>query len=91
VFTIVNIACLVLKRSHHVRHEHFHAPVVIPVLGAVTCAFLVGPWTDRDPVQYTIAGWLLGLGVVLWVVTWLINRGGRAKKTGFRDIDQISR
>jgi len=91
VFAIVNVACLVLKRSHHVRHEHFHAPVVIPVLGAVTCAFLVGPWTDRDPVQYTIAGWLLGLGVVLWVVTWLINRGGRAKKTGFRDVDQISR
>ncbi|HSE09720.1 MAG TPA: APC family permease [Nocardioidaceae bacterium] len=90
VFTIVNIACLVLKRTHHVEHEHFHAPVVLPVLGALTCAFLVGPWTDRDPVQYTIAAWLLGLGVVLWVLTWLWNRGARGKKTGFREVDQLS-
>jgi len=91
VFAIVNIACLVLKRSHHVKHEHFHAPVVIPVLGAITCAFLVGPWTDRNPAEYTIAGWLLGLGVVLWVLTWLVNRGARGKKTGFRQVDDISR
>jgi APA family basic amino acid/polyamine antiporter len=89
VFTIVNIACLVLKKTHHVRHEHFRAPVVLPVLGALTCAFLVGPWTDRDPVQYKIAGWLIGLGIVLWLLTWLWNRGARAKKTGFRDVDQL--
>ncbi len=91
VFTIVNIACLVLRRTHHVEHEHFKAPVVIPVFGALSCAFLVGPWTDRDPVQYTIAGWLLGLGVVLWVATWLWNRGARAKRTGFRDVDELKR
>ena len=91
VFTIVNIACLVLKRAHHVQHKHFTAPVVLPVLGALTCAFLVGPWTDRDPVQYTIAGWLLGLGVVLWVLTWLWNRGARGKKTGFREVDDLRR
>ena len=39
--------------------------------------------------QYKIAGGLLGIGVVLWAITWLINRGGRAKKTGFRDIDHL--
>jgi amino acid transporter len=91
VFTIVNISCLVLRKAHHVSHEHFRAPVVIPVLGAVTCAFLVGPWTGRDPAQYQIAGLLIGLGVVLSALTWLWNRGVRAKKTGFRDIDDLRR
>ncbi|HEX6249129.1 MAG TPA: APC family permease [Nocardioidaceae bacterium] len=90
VFAIVNVANLVLKRAHHVSHDHFVAPAWVPVVGAVTCAFLVGPWTGRDPVQYQIAGILLGLGVALWVLTWLWNRGARAKKTGFRDVDQIS-
>ena len=33
-----------------------------------------GPWTGRDPVQYTIAAVLIGIGVVLWVVTVMINR-----------------
>jgi hypothetical protein len=40
----------------------------------LSCAFLAGPWTGRDPVQYRIAGVLLGIGVVLWVVTLAINR-----------------
>jgi hypothetical protein len=40
----------------------------------VACAFLAGPWTGRDPVQYTIAGVLIGIGVVLWLVTILVNR-----------------
>jgi len=79
---------LVLRRDP-VEHEHFVAPTVLPVLGAATCAFLVGPWTDRDPQQYTIAGWMLGLGVVLWVLTWAWNRGVRAKKTGFRDPSDV--
>ncbi len=88
VFTIVNIAVLVLRRDD-VGHDHFHAPSVLPVLGAISCAFLVGPWTDRDTVQYKIAAGLLALGVVLWVGTWLWNRSVRAKKTGFRDVDHL--
>ena len=82
VFTLVNIACLVLKRARPVGHEHFTAPVVVPVLGALTCAFMVGPWTDRDPAQYKIAGLLLVLGVVLWVPTWLWNRLARGRRQG---------
>jgi len=89
VFTLVNVSCLVLRRAHHVDHDHFRAPTVIPVLGAVTCAFLVGPWTDRDTVQYQIGGGLLLLGVVLWLLTWLWNRGARGKKTGFRHVDDL--
>jgi APA family basic amino acid/polyamine antiporter len=73
VFTVVNVAVLVLRRDP-VEHKHFKTPTIVAVLGAITCAFLAGPWTGRDPVQYKIAGVLLGIGVVLWVVTVLVNR-----------------
>jgi basic amino acid/polyamine antiporter, APA family len=88
VFTLVNIACLVLRRDH-VEHDHFSAPSWLPVVGALTCAFLVGPWTDRDTDQYKIAGAMIGLGIVLWVITWFWNRAVRAKKTGFRHPDEL--
>ena len=32
---------------------------------------------------------LLAIGVVLWALTWLTNRGIRAKKTGFRDPEAL--
>jgi amino acid transporter len=73
VFTVVNIAVLVLRRDP-VAHSHFRTPTFLPVLGATSCAFLAGPWTGRDPVQYQIAGILLGIGVVLWLVTVLVSR-----------------
>lgn len=73
VFTIVNIAVLILRREK-VEHEHFRTPTFLPVIGAISCAFFAGPWTGRDPVQYKIAGVLIAIGVVLWVVTVLVNR-----------------
>jgi len=73
VFTVVNVAVLVLRKDT-VAHKHFRTPTVVPVLGAVTCGFLVGPWTGRDPQQYVIAAALVGLGVVLWLATMAINR-----------------
>ena len=90
VFTIVNIACLVVRRRSDVT-PRFRAPAIVPVLGAVTSAFLVGPWA-RDPedwIQYRIAAVLLVIGIVLWAITWFTNRGIRAKKTGFRDVDHL--
>jgi basic amino acid/polyamine antiporter, APA family len=83
VFVVVNIAAIVLRRRP-VDRDHFRAPSVFPYLGAVTCAFLVGPWA-QDAVLYQIAGGMIGVGIVLWLLTWLWNRGVRAKKTGFRD------
>ncbi len=29
------------------------------------------------------------IGVVLWALTWLTNRGLRTKKTGFGDIEHL--
>ena len=78
VFTVVNIAVLVLRRDR-VDHKHFRTPTLLPVLGALTCAFLVGPWTGRDSVQYTVAAVLIGIGVLLWLVTVLINRASGQK------------
>jgi APA family basic amino acid/polyamine antiporter len=78
VFTVVNIAVLVLRRDR-VDHKHFRTPTFLPVLGALTCAFLVGPWTGRDSVQYTVAAVLIGIGVLLWLVTVLINRASGQK------------
>ncbi|WP_122817196.1 APC family permease [Nocardioides pantholopis] len=90
VFAVVNVSCLVLRRES-APEQAFRAPTWVPVAGALTCLFLVGPWArDRDDwVQYQIAAGLLVLGIVLWLLTWLTNRGVRAKKTGFRDIDHL--
>jgi hypothetical protein len=62
----------------------------MPVIGALACAFFVGPWTGRDGIQYTIAGWLLGIGVVLWAITWFANRALRSKKTYLRDPEELT-
>jgi amino acid transporter len=73
VFTVVNIAVLVLRKDK-VAHAHFRTPTLVAVLGAASCAFLAAPWTGRDPAQYRIAGVLIAIGVVLWGITVAINR-----------------
>ena len=73
VFTVVNIAVLVL-RSDRVDHEHFHAPTVIPVLGAIACAYLASPFSGRAGADYRIAGVLMVIGVVLWGLTSGVQR-----------------
>jgi basic amino acid/polyamine antiporter, APA family len=73
IFTVVKIAVLVLRKEKSERN-HFRTPTFLPVIGALACAFLAGPWTGRDPVQYKVAGILIGIDVVLWVVTVLVNR-----------------
>jgi APA family basic amino acid/polyamine antiporter len=87
VFTIVNVAVIVLRRTP-VNGEHFRAPTVLPYLGAGSCAFLVGPWA-QDPIEYQIAGVLIGIGIVLWIITWSWNRTVRAKRTRFRHPEDI--
>lgn len=79
VFTIVSITVLVL-RSDRVEHDHFRAPAFLPVPGSLSCAFLVGPWTGRDPAQYAIAGALLGLGVICCGPTRLWMRRAETTK-----------
>lgn len=68
VFTVVNIAVLVL-RSDHVEHAHFRAPTVLPVLGVVTC---VGLLLQQTSAIWARTGLLTVLGLVLWGVNRLI-------------------
>jgi len=87
VFTVVNVACLVLRRDG--RESRFRSPGITPAIAAAATAFLVGPWVDRPAIVYQIAAVLLLIGVGLWAITWATNRGVRAKKTGFRDIEHM--
>ena len=82
VFTVVNVAVLVLRRDR-VDADHFRTPTVLPVVGALACAYLATPWAGRPAEQYEIAGILLAIGVVLWVVTVLLNRRTGARTPSF--------
>ena len=90
VFVVVNIAVLTLRKDR-VGHQHFVTPSALPILGAVTSAFLVGPWarSPEQQQQYEIAGMLLLLGVILWVITWFINRAVYSKRTYMRDPEHL--
>ncbi len=73
VFAIVNFAVLVLRRDR-VEHKHFHAPTALPVLGIVLCLYLASPLSGRAAADYKIAGWLMLIGIGLWIITWLLNK-----------------
>ena len=75
VFTTVNLALLVLRKQP-AGHAHFLAPRWVPWVGAASCAFLAGPWarSAAQMPQYRIAAWLVGIGVLLWALTWAWNR-----------------
>ncbi|MCK2238002.1 MULTISPECIES: APC family permease [unclassified Crossiella] len=80
VFTIVNVACLVLRKEK-AGHKHFRAPTIVPILGAVTCAYLALPFSGRPWDDYKLAGILLGVGLLLWFVNWLFVRRNNGKIT----------
>lgn len=73
VFTIVNIAVLVLRRSP-VDHDHFKAPTIIPIIGALLCGYLASPLSQRAASDYVVAGWLLLVGMGLWVLHFIGTR-----------------
>ncbi|SDR69766.1 Amino acid transporter [Nocardioides scoriae] len=90
VFTIVNVTVLVLRRDP-TPEGHFRAPTVVPVIGALSCAYLLGPWArlEADMIQYQIAGGLLALGVALWAVTVVVNKLTGTDPTQFEDVSQL--
>lgn len=78
VFTIVNVALVVLKRREGNVAGAFNAPMIVPILGAAICAVLIvvramqGDW--RAP---AIAGSL----IALIVVAYFLTGKGRAERT----------
>ncbi len=91
VFAVVNVAALVLRRDT-AREGAFRAPTATPLVAAVACLFLAGPWARlrADWIQYRIAGGMLAVGVALWLVTWVVNRKVRHQDSGFTDVDRLS-
>ncbi|WP_134325344.1 APC family permease [Cumulibacter soli] len=87
VFTIVNIALLVVRRKFGTAGNHFRAPTWIPIVGAITCAFLAGPWARNDDQQqqYVVAGILMLVGFVMWILTYFLTRNSGEKV----DIDKL--
>ncbi|ONI78669.1 amino acid permease [Actinosynnema sp. ALI-1.44] len=73
VFAIVNIALLVLRKTK-VSHPHFRTPTVIPVIAAVLCLYLASPLSGRPARDYGIAGILLGVGVILWLINFIYTK-----------------
>ena len=90
VFAVVNVACMVLRGK---RHDHietfFTSPGPLPCIGAILCLFLVGPWVDRDSIIYEIAGGMMLIGVVLWVITFAINKATGQGDSRFEDVDSL--
>ncbi|CAA9563578.1 MAG: Uncharacterized amino acid permease, GabP family [uncultured Thermomicrobiales bacterium] len=72
VFAIVNGAVLILRRSP-VGYQHFVAPSVVPILGALSCAVLAVRLAIQSPSTLVRAGALLAIGLVLWGVNYLLR------------------
>ena len=89
VFAVVNVTVLVLRKNK-VEHEHFRTPTFLPFIGVLTCVYLVLPWTSGRPIeQYQIAGFLVAVGIVLWAITWFINRKIRGAATTVSNVDDL--
>ena len=73
VFTVTNVAVLVLRRDP-AGHRHFRAPTAVPVLGALSCAFLASPLSGRASEDYRTAAALLVVGVALWALHRVVDR-----------------
>ncbi|WP_201760909.1 MULTISPECIES: APC family permease [unclassified Nonomuraea] len=73
VFTVVNVAVLVLRKDR-VEHTHYRTPTALPVVGAVLAFILASPLTGRPVEVYIRAGVLLAIGLLLWLINWLVVR-----------------
>lgn len=75
VFAVVNVACIVLRKDRADHEDAFFAtPTSVPFIAAGLCLYLAGPWVDREGFVYEIAGGLMAIGVLLWALTWLLNK-----------------
>lgn len=71
VFTVVNVAVLVLKRDR-VDHDHFRAPSFIPIIAIVFILLLL---VQQEADIFLRAGILLVAGVLLYFVNFGVKRG----------------
>src|SRR5215207_5743253 len=72
-FIMVNVSVMVL-RSDRVDHEHFRTLTIFPILGIVVSAVLLIYTAMNDWTIFGLAGLLLAIGLVLYVVNVLVKR-----------------
>jgi amino acid transporter len=85
VFAMVNVAVLVLRRDVRAEGAHFKTPTVLPVIGFLASVYLVTPLSGRPAQQYVLALILVAIGVVLFLLTMLINRQLGIRGAGITD------
>ncbi|MFC9729675.1 APC family permease [Streptomyces roseolus] len=74
VFFTVNTAALVLRRDRSAPADHFRAPTVVPVLGALSCVVLA---TQIEAGVWARGLVLMGVGAGLGFLMLLLRRRGR--------------
>ncbi|OYV06242.1 MAG: hypothetical protein CFE26_07380, partial [Verrucomicrobiales bacterium VVV1] len=80
VFTLVNISLVILKRRPSEPSDGFDVPLLVPILGAIVCALLIGvrvqaAFTDPKPGSATAP--LIALAI--FAVSFLLYRLMRPK------------
>ncbi|OKH81713.1 APC family permease [Mycolicibacterium sp.] len=85
VFAMVNVAVLVLRRDVREKGGHFKTPTALPIVGCIASAYLVLPFSGRPVQQYILAGILIVVGVLLFLLTMVINRQLGIKGAGITD------
>jgi amino acid transporter len=90
VFAVVNVAVLVLRRDVRETGGHFRTPTVLPVIGCLASLYLVTPLSGRPSQQYVLAGVLVAIGIVLFLITMVINRQLGVRAAGITDPTQLA-
>ena len=73
-FAAVNVAVLVLRKDR-VRHPHFVAPSIFPILGILV---IIGLLTQREAKVWVLALAVLAIGVAFWIANVVVaGRAGR--------------
>ena len=85
VFAVVNVAVLVLRRDVSATGGTFKTPTVLPIIGFITSLYLVTPLSGRPGTQYLLAGILIVIGIVLFLVTMVTNRRVGVRDAGITD------
>jgi amino acid transporter len=85
VFAVVNVAVLVLRRDVREGGGHFRTPTALPVIGCLASLYLVTPLSGRPAQQYVLALILVGIGILLFFLTMVINRQLGIRGAGITD------
>jgi len=74
VFAVVNVAVLVPRRDVREAGGQFRTPTALPVIGCLASLHLVTPLSGRPARQNVLALILVAIGILLFFLTWVINR-----------------